>query len=331
MRRKKDQKKKEDEDEGKIVLTKDMLLKGLCDFGMQDSLKTVGYRKLILSNLQLEFLKNVVLEYKSIQHIDLSNNQLGDFQLLATFDHLVYLNISNNKIKHINYLAEEEKFPALQRLEAQNNKITELPLIKAPKLQYLDVSGNLIAKYERIEGGHPSLTIFRANQNKFKSLYFFKDMPKLREIHLCDNVITTMNDYENIPELRVLSLKHNKIEKLDEDLPELANLTKLNLRGNKIANKDYVKKLVQFPSLKEINMLENPVFEDGNEYAVHEIVMMNTKLQKVNKVEVTPKILQETIFLGELLWRKQEEERIAKEKEAQEKAEREAAGGGESQ
>eukprot|EP01022_Parablepharisma_sp_SALTPOND_P016776 TRINITY_DN253_c0_g1_i2.p1 TRINITY_DN253_c0_g1~~TRINITY_DN253_c0_g1_i2.p1 ORF type:complete len:421 (+),score=70.27 TRINITY_DN253_c0_g1_i2:1087-2349(+) len=327
MRRKKDQKKKEDDDEGKIVLTKDMLLKGLCDFGMQDSLKTFGYRKLALSNLNLEFLKNIILDYRSIQYIDLSNNQLADFQLLSSFDHLVYLNISNNKIKHINYLGEEEKFPNLQRLEAQNNKITEVPLLKAPKLQYLDVSGNSITKYDRIEGGHPSLTVFKGNQNRFKSLYLFKDMPKLKEIYLDDNVITIMNDYENIPELQVLSLKRNKIDKLEEDLPELPNLTKLNLRGNKISNKEYVKKLVQYPALKQFNIMENPVFEEGNEYAAHEIIMLNTKLQKVNKVRVTPTILQEAIFLGELLWRKQEDERIAKEKEAQEKAEREAAQG----
>lgn len=324
MRRKKDQKKKEDEDEGKIVLTKEMLLKGLRDFGIQDSFKTAGYRKLDLSHIELEFLKNVVLEYKNIQQIDLSHNQLSDFMLLATFDHLVSLNISNNKIKHINYLGEEDKFPCLQRLEAQNNKISELPLIKAPKLQYLDVSGNTITKYERIEGGHQSLTVFRANQNRFKSLYFFKDMPKLKEIHLNDNIVTAMNDYENIPELRVLTLKRNKIEKLEEELPELANLSKINLRGNRISNKDYVKKLVQFPALRDFNIMENPVFEVGNEYAVHEVIMMNTKLKRVNKKEVTPTVLQEAIFLGELLWRKQEEERIAKEKEAQEKADKEA-------
>ena len=325
MRRKKDQKKKEDEDEGKIVLTKEMLLKGLRDFGMQDSLKTAGYRKLLLANLELEFLKNVILEYKSIQQIDLSNNQLADFQLLVGFDHLVYLNVSNNRIKHINYLAEEDKFPCLQRLEAQNNKLIELPIIKAPKLQYIDVSDNLIAKYDRAEGGHPALTIFKASQNKFKSLYLFKDMPKLREIYLDDNVISAMNDYENIPELRVLSLKQNRIEKLEEDFPELPNLNKLNLKGNKISNKEYVKKLVQFPALSDINITTNPVFEDGNDYAVHEILMMNTKLKKINSVDITTTILQEAVFLGELLWKKQEEERIAKEKEAQEKAEKEAA------
>jgi len=324
MRRKKDPKKKEDEDEGKVVLTKEMLVKGLRDFGLQDSLKTVGYRKLTLAHLEIEFLKNVIQDYRSVQHLDLSFNQIADLQQVLNFDHVVYLNISNNKVKHINYLAEEDKLPCLQRLEAQNNKITELPLIKAPKLQYLDVSGNAIGKYERIEGGHASLMVFKANQNKFKSLYFFKDMPKLREIHLEDNIVGAMNDYENIPELRVLNLKRNKIEKLEEDLPELANLTRLNVRGNRIANKDYLKKLVAYPALKQFNILENPVFDPGNEYAVHEIVMLNTKLKKVNTVEITPTILQETIFLGELLWRKQEDERIAKEKEAQEKAEKEA-------
>lgn len=327
MRRKKDQKKKEEEDEDKIVLTKEMLLKGLQDFGMQDSLKTLGYRRLALGNLNLEYLKAIIGEYRTVQQIDLGNNQLGDVQQLLTFEHLVYLNISNNKIKHVNFLAEEDKLPNLQRLEAQNNKITDMPLLKAPKLQYLDLSGNAIAKYDRIEGGHPSLTVFKANQNKFKSLFMFKDMPKLREIHLRENVITMMHDYENLPELRVLDLRQNKLEKLEEELPELRSLTKLDLSGNKLANKEYLKKLLLYPSLSSFNIADNPLFESANEYAVHEIVMLNTKLRKVNKIPVTPALLQETIFLGELLWRKAEDERIAKEKaekEAQEKAEKEA-------
>lgn len=324
MRKKKDNKKKEDDDEGKIVLTKEMLGKALKDFGLQDSLKTVGYRKLDLANLNLEFLKNIIADYKFIQQIDLSNNQLPEIQQLMSFDHLVYLNISNNKIKQINFLAEEDKMPNLQRLEAQGNKITDLPIIKAPKLEYLDVSGNAITKYDKIEGGHKSLSIFKGNQNKFKSLLFFKEMPKLKEIHLKENIVSIINDYEGLPELRVLNLRQNRIEKLEEDLPELANLVTLNVRGNKISNKDYLKKLLNYPQLKNFNIMENPVLEASGEFAVHEIININSKLKKVNKVEVTPKILQEAIFLGELHHKKAEEERIQKEKETQEKADKEA-------
>jgi len=318
-------KKRDEEEEGKIILKKEFLLAGLCDFGLQDSLKAVGYRKLNLAGLNLDFLKNVILEYKNIQQIDLSNNQLIDIQLLVTFDHLVYLNIANNKIKHLNCLAEEDRFPNLQHLEAQNNKLVELPLLKVPKLTYLDVSDNSITKYDRIEGGHPSLTVFKANNNKFKSLFFFKDMPKLKEIYLNDNMITTINDFENIPELQVLSLDRNRIEKIEEEMPELLKLTTISLQGNKLASKEHIQKLLQYPALKEINVLDNLLFEPENEYTVHEILMMNTQLKEINKVEITPVILQEVIFLGELLWRKQEEERIAKEKEEQEKVEREAA------
>lgn len=317
--------RRDEEEEGKIILKKEFLLAGLCDFGVQDSLKTVGYRKLNLANLNLDFLKNVILEYKAIQHIDLSNNQLVDIQLLLSFDHLVYLNIANNKIKHINYLAEEERFPNLQHLEAQSNKLVELPPLKVPKLVYLDVSDNAIAKYDRVEGGHPSLAVFKANSNKFKSLFFFKDMPKLREIYLNDNVVAAINDFENIPELQVLSLDRNKIDKVEEEMPELPKLTTLSLQGNKLASKEHVHKLLQYPALRELNVLDNLLFEPENEYAVHEILMMNTQLTKINGVDITPAILQEAIFLGELLWRKQEEERIAKEREEQEKAEREAA------
>lgn len=49
-------------------------------------------------------------------------------------------------------------------------------------------------------------------------------MPKLEELYLESNVITNLIGYENLPNLRKLHLRKNKIEKIDEEFPELPSL-----------------------------------------------------------------------------------------------------------
>lgn len=61
-------------------------------------------------------------------------------------------------------------------------------------------------------------------------------MPKLEELYLASNVINSLNGWENLPSLRKLHLRKNKIEKLDEEIAPLESLTYLNLRGNRIQN-----------------------------------------------------------------------------------------------
>jgi Leucine-rich repeat (LRR) protein len=61
-------------------------------------------------------------------------------------------------------------------------------------------------------------------------------MPKLEELYLANNSINSFAGYEGLPVLKILHLRRNKIEKFDEELPELPALTYINLRSNKIAS-----------------------------------------------------------------------------------------------
>ena len=68
-------------------------------------------------------------------------------------------------------------------------------------------------------------------------------MPKLEELYLASNNLSALNGYEGLPALRKLHLRRNKIEKIDDEIPELPALEYLNLRSNKIPNMENLVKL----------------------------------------------------------------------------------------
>jgi Leucine-rich repeat (LRR) protein len=172
---------------------------------------------------------------------------------------LVYLNIAKNKIKGLGLFCTEEAFPNLKWLDASNNKYTELPAIKLPKLEYLDISYNKIEKINEGWTGHSNIRILKSIDNKFKNLAPFKIMPKLEELYLANNCVANLAGWESLPELRKLHLRRNKIEKIDEDMPPLDKLQYLNLRANKISTLDQIERLYVFAQLSDLNVINNPV------------------------------------------------------------------------
>jgi hypothetical protein len=146
----------------------------------------------------------------------------------------VKLNLGKNKIKNIGIFTNEENFLNLKWLDISNNKYTELVGIKAPKLEFLDISYNRLEKINESWTGHPTLKVVASVDNKFKNLAPFKDIPKLEELYLASNIITTLSGWESLPSLKKLHLRKNKIEKFEDEMPPLENLQYLNLRGNKV-------------------------------------------------------------------------------------------------
>ncbi len=172
---------------------------------------------------------------KDLTKIDFSNNGLADVTSIKDLTRLTRLNLSNNRIKNFSVFATEDAFPALQWLDISNNKFTEWPGFKCPKLDYLNIGGNKLEKVNEGWTGHPTLRIISAKDNKFKNLNNFKNCPKLEELYLASNQIATFNGWEgSLPSLKRLHLRRNKIAAIDDELPELPELEYLNLRHNAI-------------------------------------------------------------------------------------------------
>jgi len=166
-----------------------------------------------------------------------------------------------NKVKNVSVFTNEEAFPNLKYLDLSNNKFNELAAFKCPQLQYLDISYNKIEKVNEGWQGHPTLKIFISIDNKFKSLAPFKNMPKLTELYLQNNAIASLVGVEGLPALKKLNLRHNKLEKVEDEVPfeeMYPALEYLNLRTNKIPGMDDVVKLIRFPALLDLNLINNP-------------------------------------------------------------------------
>lgn len=90
---------------------------------------------------------------------------------------------------------------------------------------------------------------------------------------------------ENLPALKKLYVRNNKIKKLLKPFPHLPSLAHLNLRENqidKIAELDKIDKHV-----RSVTLLANPATEELGENARKEIVWAYPHLERINKGVVT--------------------------------------------
>lgn len=95
------------------------------------------------------------------------------------------------------------------------------------------------------------------------------------------------------------------------------------MRSNKILNIEQVSKLFVFPNLTDINVLSCPVEKNSSSLnlLIAEILILNPKVRRFCKVEITDQNKLEAVYLARFRWEKSEEERIRKEEEERRKAE----------
>ena len=60
------------------------------------------------------------------------------------------------------------------------------------------------------------MKVFKSVDNKFKNLNAFKNMPKLQELYLYNNVIASLTGVEGLTSLKKLHIRRNKIDKIEE-------------------------------------------------------------------------------------------------------------------
>ena len=145
-------------------------------------------------------------------------------------------------------------------MDLSSNKVPEFGAFKLPKLEYLDLSDNKLEKVNEGWAGHASLKVLKCVENKFKNMNVFKAMPKLEELYIANNSIASLEGYSELPALRKLHMRRNKIEKMPEEIPELPALEYLNLRSNKVPNMEATLKLfASYPALNDLNVINCPV------------------------------------------------------------------------
>lgn len=145
----------------------------------------------------------------------------------------------------------------------------------------------------------------------------FKDCPKLEELYLQNNAISSISGLDGVPSLKILNLRHNKIEKIEEELVPLEGLQYLNLRTNKIPDLENLFRLFQYPNLVRINVLNCPVemAYSSMEMFIADVLVKRTAITRFCKVDISDKHKLEAVYLAKYKWEVEEAKRKKKEAE----------------
>ena len=203
----------------------------------------------------------------------------------------------------------------MKYLDLSSNKFNEMCALKCPRLEYLDISHNRIEKASEGWQGHPNLKIFKSIENKFRNMKPFKDMPKLQELYLANNIIGTLLGCDGLISLKKLHLRHNSIKQIEEEGvgEQFPALEYLNLRTNKIAAMSEVYKLLQLPSLTSLNILNCPVELGYSSMTVLICQVLshkpNPKITTFCKQPITDTNRLYATYYAEQQWQKEEEKR----------------------
>jgi len=123
-----------------------------------------------------------------------------------------------------------------------------------------------------------------------------------------------------------LHLRKNKVDKFEEELPELPALTVLNLRSNKVGDLEQVKRIMGLiPTLEDLNLVSNPIENKFSSFnlLIADVLIANPKLKRFSKTQIEDSHKLEAVYLAEYRWDEEEKIRIQKEKEEREKEEAE--------
>ena len=302
----------------KLVIKQGTITPELSGIALSDDGESFLFTELICPDRQCDGLtKFVAEEAKDVTKVDFSKNGIPDPTILGQLNNLIHIDLNNNKVKTVAIFTQDEVLLNLKYLDLANNKFTEFPAFKCPKLEYLDVSQNKLEKINEGWAGHPSIKVLKGIDCKFKTMAPFKAMPKLAELYLSNNNIQTLNGYEGLPALKKLHMRHNKIENIDEELPPMESLVYMNLRTNKLSKDEDIPRLfTAFPTLVDLNVINCPIELNASsmDLMIGKMLVKNHNLKRFCKVEITDELRLKSVYLSNYAHNEQ------KKKEAEEAA-----------
>lgn len=155
-----------------------------------------------------------------------------------------------------------QAYTNVQNMYLNNNQIsTLLPLSKLKQITYLNISNSGLTD-KSVEGlsGLTNITVLECCQNYLTTLSFTDNMTKLTLLNAMGNEVTTLSATAKKPNLQLLLLGFNKIEKFPDNFIEnMPALTALSVTHNNI------KELPKLPeSIKSLDISWNYIKDFKN-------------------------------------------------------------------
>jgi len=202
----------------------------------------------------IEMIRNICSSIKTLQHFDVSQNELNDLPLdICLLIELETLNCSHNQLIDISDLFE--KLKRLKELDLSFNLFKLLPnvIYTFKSLIRLNCEHNFIKIIEKNLINLKRLKFFVFDHNQLESIdsIDFSQMKKLEYIHIAHNqLIKFPRNLHQLHHLKNINLSYNRLTSVPVDLFLLNTLDVLNLSHNLIA------KLPSMPiAYKRISMI----------------------------------------------------------------------------
>lgn len=168
---------------------------------------------------------------KSIESLNLEDNQIDDISSLKGLKNLKILRLNNNKIDNIEPLRDLKK---LAILEIQNNSVKNIePISSLPELETLDLFGNPIEDFSCIK--LPALRYLSLSGEVMgEDLDFLSKSRELYSLSIVDtNLSKIIKPIPVLPFLKNVTINRCQLKSLDIFI-NLANLESLDVRDNEI-------------------------------------------------------------------------------------------------
>lgn len=202
---------------------------------------------------------DVLRSFTHLQYVDVSNNHLHSLEPLGVLRCLLHLNASSNRLIRTDSFAAPE---SLEAVDFSYNFIGSLGHWGVHKyLHDLNLRGNFINKIGPGLAQNKELRTLDLSENHVKRIENLEGL-HLRTLLLAQNRLTTLEGLCALSKLQVLNVRHNSITSIvalsAENVPRLRTL---NMADNRLTRIDEVLGLGGFPLLHELVMLSNPVVD----------------------------------------------------------------------
>ena len=190
------------------------------------------------TKITLEFLlDNYSLEFHEINLTNQNLTQVPNFEKFLTWsyiDDVWYINLSNNKIKNIDW-EYFKYFPNLKELNLSYNEIENFELGHS-FLQELKLHKNKL-KNVNLEWSD-KINMLNLWYNEFKTLKDTKLPNSIKTLELQHNLLEDISWLDKLIDLEILKLEFNNLEDIDMwILKNLKNLNNITVSKNKLSEK----------------------------------------------------------------------------------------------
>ncbi|KER27610.1 hypothetical protein T265_05420 [Opisthorchis viverrini] len=220
-------------------------------------------------------------QFPALATLELRSNRLTSFEGIGALTTLTSLYCAENSLKDTSGLS---KLTGLVRLHARDNRISSLNGITVA------MSKNAIGTLNSTGYGippeqFPALATLELRSNRLTSFEGIGALTTLTSLYCAENSLKDTSGLSKLTGLVRLHARDNRISSLNGITVAMSSLEYLNLRGNRLSSFRAVKLLSALPSLKVLNLLQNPIC-DKDEYRLT-VIGLISRLQKLDKERVT--------------------------------------------